>query len=144
VRSIYLLLGHLSSPCVLLQSIWVWYVSSIGCVLRKAHSRETDGIPLTLARILSTSLIKGANLPAAVDMSPFGLSPRYSPFPLLSQGDHPVLNTPSWYLHPCETPKAVAELLKEGQISGDEGSRWLRAWFAVLSTVIDLRPMVTG
>jgi ubiquitin-like-conjugating enzyme ATG10 len=67
-----------------------------------------------------------------------------APVALLTQGDHPVLGVPCWYLHPCETSNAVVDILKEkedGQWEdGEQGwTRWLEAWFVVLSTAVDLR-----
>jgi ubiquitin-like-conjugating enzyme ATG10 len=65
-------------------------------------------------------------------------------FPLLSQGDHPILGTSHWYFHPCETSAAVKEILEEmpdvqwDQHGVEPPLRWLEAWFAILSTVIDL------
>ncbi|KAF8231848.1 hypothetical protein L208DRAFT_1398182, partial [Tricholoma matsutake] len=37
--------------------------------------------------------------------SPLALDDLPSVFviPLLSQGDHPTLGTPCWYLHPCQS-----------------------------------------
>ncbi|KAG9128174.1 hypothetical protein FRC07_004003 [Ceratobasidium sp. 392] len=69
---------------------------------------------------------------------------NYAQFPLLSQGDHPILGTPHWYFHPCETSTAVTELLSQmpdvqwDQSSPDHPLRWLETWFTVLSTAIDL------
>lgn len=63
-------------------------------------------------------------------------------FPLLSQGDHPTLQMPCWYLHPCETGGAVGELLAAGK--QDAGERrtpceWLETWMAMLGTMVNLR-----
>jgi len=74
-----------------------------------------------------------------------GLDPNASVFPLLSQGDHPVLQTTCWYFHPCETERAVKELLKErraellGHGGGTMGAeQWLETWLVMLSTVVNL------
>jgi ubiquitin-like-conjugating enzyme ATG10 len=71
-----------------------------------------------------------------------------TPFPLLTQGDHPVLGTPCWYLHPCETSTAISEILAEtiGDTWDDSSEenhsqclvKWLEAWFLVVSSVLDL------
>lgn len=65
-------------------------------------------------------------------------------FPVLAQGDHPVLGTPCWVFHPCETSTAIREILDElvgDGWTGSEGDlvRWLETWFMVLSSVVDLR-----
>jgi ubiquitin-like-conjugating enzyme ATG10 len=73
------------------------------------------------------------------------LDPTASVFPLLSQGDHPVLQILCWYFHPCETERAVKELLRERQTAeGQDGAatmgteQWLETWLVVLSTLVNL------
>ena len=65
-----------------------------------------------------------------------------APFPLLSQGDHPTLGTPCWYLHPCETRAAVDELFAEAvqaEWTEDERHvRWLELWLMVVGSVLRL------
>lgn len=58
---------------------------------------------------------------------------------MLSQGDHPTLNTPSWYLHPCHTAEVVGEIMKEVDGNVDRPLRWLEAWLMMLANVVDLR-----
>ncbi|KZT24440.1 hypothetical protein NEOLEDRAFT_1094113 [Neolentinus lepideus HHB14362 ss-1] len=101
---------------------------------------NSKGAPLCLNDILRTSLFRPHTLPPS-KITPFALSPEYSSFPLLSQGDHPTLGTPSWYIHPCETPKVIGEILTElPQRTGTEDPiQWMRVWFAVLGGVVDLR-----
>jgi ubiquitin-like-conjugating enzyme ATG10 len=63
-------------------------------------------------------------------------------FPLLSQGDHPTLQVPCWYFHPCETGAAVGELLAAGKqdvVERREAREWLETWMAMLGTVVNLR-----
>jgi len=55
-------------------------------------------------------------------------------FPLLSQGGHPTLETPCWYLHPCETAKAVEELLSEKE----PGWNMIEAWLLIVGNVVEL------
>ncbi|EPQ59293.1 hypothetical protein GLOTRDRAFT_70600 [Gloeophyllum trabeum ATCC 11539] len=104
---------------------------------------DSHGTPLCLGDLIQTSLFKPDSLPPS-EITSFGLSPESSPFPMLSQGDHPTLGTPCWYLHPCETPKAVGEIMAEIQrpewTQAEYLTQWLRTWFAVLSGVVDLRP----
>lgn len=69
--------------------------------------------------------------------------PDRSVFPLLSQGDHPVLQTMCWYLHPCETQQAIEELLaaRKAELAdgGTMGSEeWLEVWMLVLGSVLNL------
>ncbi|TFK55774.1 hypothetical protein OE88DRAFT_658144 [Heliocybe sulcata] len=100
----------------------------------------SNGAPLSLEDILRSSLFRPDTLPPS-QITSFALSPDSSPFPLLSQGDHPTLGTPSWYVHPCETPKAVGEILAEVQRpQGTATKELMRVWFAVLGGVVDLRP----
>jgi len=76
------------------------------------------------------------------DLTSFALSLPASSFPLLSQGDHPTLGTPCWYLHPCGTAAAVEEIMKEVEHDWTEDQRlmkWMEVWFMVLGTIIDLR-----
>jgi ubiquitin-like-conjugating enzyme ATG10 len=79
-------------------------------------------------------------------MTPYSLAPPDSPFPLLSQGDHPSLGTPSWYLHPCGLPSAMDELSREAAAAGldklsdvERKVRELELWFLVVASVVDLR-----
>jgi ubiquitin-like-conjugating enzyme ATG10 len=77
------------------------------------------------------------------DATSFALSLEGSSFPLLSQGDHPTLGTPCWYLHPCQTAASVGEIMKE--VESQEWTedqrllRWMEAWFMVLGSIVDLR-----
>ncbi len=66
-------------------------------------------------------------------------------FPLISQGDHPVLGTPSWYLHPCNTASTMQVLMDD--FIGDaweehEDSRglfrWLSTWFMIIGSAVTL------
>ncbi|KII94786.1 hypothetical protein PLICRDRAFT_86256 [Plicaturopsis crispa FD-325 SS-3] len=103
---------------------------------------ESSGSPLRLVDIVRTSLFRTGVLPKS-DASSFALSSPDSAFPLLSQGDHPTLGTPSWYFHPCETGPAVGEIMAEVSVEGWSEEqrlvRWMEAWFMVLGTVVDLR-----
>lgn len=102
------------------------------------------GSPLLLRDIIGTSLLRSHVFPRCADEAPHGISMPDSNFPLLSQGDHPVLGTPAWYLHPCETSVAVAELL-DAAADGKEHTSdksllfWMESWFLILCSVVDLR-----
>ena len=73
-------------------------------------------------------------------MTTFALETPDSPFAMLSQGDHPTLNTPCWYLHPCHTAEVVEEITQGMACDETSGPlRWLEAWFMVLGNVVDLR-----
>jgi len=108
-----------------------------------------DGSPLSLGRLVQTNLFKPDVL-AGASVHETHIEPRVSAlplneeqpavFPLLSQGEHPTLQIPCWYLHPCETGVAVGELL--GVQSAAERRtlcHWLEAWMAMLGTVVNLR-----
>lgn len=100
-----------------------------------------DGTPLSLDELMQTTLFK-FQAPIGSEANGFALTLPEAPFPLLSQGDHPTLGTPCWYLHPCETAVAVDELFQEVVQEGwDEETRlvrWLEMWLLTVSTVLDL------
>ena len=103
-----------------------------------------DGSPLQLTDIIRTSLFHyPLDLNGAEATSAFALSLPGSQFPLLSQGDHPTLGTPSWYVHPCGTAASVEELMKEFDSNGWTEDRklgkWIDMWFMVLGSMIDFR-----
>jgi ubiquitin-like-conjugating enzyme ATG10 len=95
---------------------------------------------LPLDRLVESSLFHKSAF-EGTEKSTFGLAYPMSNFPLLSQGDHPILGTPCWYLHPCETVTAVEEILSERTIvkEGVYPLAFLEAWFTILSGVVDLR-----
>ncbi|RDB22487.1 Ubiquitin-like-conjugating enzyme ATG10 [Hypsizygus marmoreus] len=103
---------------------------------------DSQGIPLSLSDLVRTSLFH----PFAFEQTnstTFGLTRPSSSFPLLSQGDHPILGTPSWYLHPCETATSVNEIMAE--LHRDDWSeeqrlvRWLETWFMIVGTAVNCR-----
>lgn len=106
------------------------------------------GSPLPLADILKSSLFRRHSFPENSATTSFALSLPDQNLPLLSQGDHPTLGTPSWYIHPCETASAIAELTEEinseSTMSEQEMSeevsmvRWMEVWFMVLGSTVDL------
>ena len=88
---------------------------------------------------MKTPLFRYRALPQlSPEDSTFGVGLRDSAFSLLSQGDHPTLGTPCWYLHPCHTAEVVGEILAESELDGDKGVlRWLEAWFMVMGNMVD-------
>lgn len=77
-----------------------------------------------------------------MDVSSYAITRPESPFPLLSQGEHPDLGIPCWYLHPCQTGAAVDELVVEankgrGMDEVKFGDKWLEMWFVVVSAAIN-------
>ncbi|KAG5644057.1 hypothetical protein DXG03_009147 [Asterophora parasitica] len=103
---------------------------------------DSKGAPLTLANLVSTSLFHPFAF-EQTEVTTFGLTRPSSAFPMLSQGDHPTLGTPCWYLHPCETAPCVDELMSELDPEGYKEDqrlvRWLEMWFMVLGTAVDAR-----
>lgn len=101
-----------------------------------------------LANILKTSLFQYHVFPENSATTSFALSLPDQNLPLLSQGDHPTMGTPSWYIHPCEMSSAIAELTEEINAEGamserkmtEEESmvRWMEVWFMVLGSIVDL------
>lgn len=109
----------------------------------------TDGTPVPLEDIVKTSLFRpGVLQQSAIHQTHISLDeatsePVSSVFPLLSQGDHPVLQTRCWYFHPCETQQAVKELLVARQAEVVDGKtmgaeEWLEVWMLVLGSVLNL------
>ena len=71
-------------------------------------------------------------------MTTFALDTPDSAFAMLSQGDHPTLGTPCWYLHPCHTAEVVEEIMREVEHGASERDvRWLEAWFMALGNLVD-------
>ncbi|KIJ56548.1 hypothetical protein M422DRAFT_238173 [Sphaerobolus stellatus SS14] len=110
--------------------------------------QDQDGTPLPLQEVVRTSLFRPEVLPECASTEPHAVTLKDSQFPLLSFGDHPVLGMPCWYFHPCETSRAVNELLGAVENLGNSKSEttdqsdlltWLEKWFLVLGTVVDLR-----
>ncbi|TFK43610.1 hypothetical protein BDQ12DRAFT_187372 [Crucibulum laeve] len=102
---------------------------------------NSNGSPLPLSEIVKSSLFK-LGVPDGSHATTFALTMPTSSFPLLSQGDHPILGTPCWYLHPCESANAVQELMREvQQDTWDEITRlvrWLEMWFMVLGGAVSV------
>ena len=100
-----------------------------------------EGVQLTLDQLPQTGILR-FDRSANFDETTFGLSEPGSAFPLLSQGDHPVVGTRCWYFHPCESSAAVNELLNEAissDASEDDRLRcWMKMWFLVLGSVVNL------
>ncbi|KAG7097047.1 hypothetical protein E1B28_004438 [Marasmius oreades] len=102
---------------------------------------HSNGTPLSADELVHTSLFHSATLDSTTTTS-FAVTHPSSLFPLLSQGDHPSLGTPCWYLHPCETVKSMQEVLAEDktEMSKEERLvRWLEVWFLVIGNMVDLR-----
>ncbi|KAJ3999530.1 hypothetical protein F5050DRAFT_1737524 [Lentinula boryana] len=102
---------------------------------------HSNGAPLPINELLSSTLFRPGILQDA-NTTTFALTRRNTAFPLLSQGDHPTTGKPCWFLHPCETTIAVEELLKEVEkVADSEDAKllsWLKMWFVVLGSIIDL------
>ncbi|KAG8702574.1 erg10, acetyl-CoA C-acetyltransferase [Ceratobasidium sp. 394] len=109
---------------------------------------DSGGGPANLTRILATDRFQHrAFRNASTGVSGAAIQPRENDnaqFPLLSQGDHPILGTSHWYFHPCETSTAVTEILahmpdvQSDQSNPNYALGWLETWFTVLGTAIDL------
>lgn len=112
-------------------------------------NRLLDGAPLDLSKIMQMKyLTLGHSENVDSGASSIMLPPseqENAAFPLLSQGDHPVLGTPSWYLHPCNTASAVEVFMEDliGDTWGeDEESKdlflWLSTWFMIIGNAVTL------
>ena len=115
--------------------------TSRGCDLATIAEFDVEGVQLTLDQLLQTGIFR-FDPSTEFDKTTFGLSQPGSAFPLLSQGDHPVLGTRCWYFHPCESSTAVNELVNEvvsPDASEDDRLRcWMKMWFLVLGSVVNL------
>lgn len=100
-----------------------------------------EGVRLTLDQLLKTGIFR-FDPSAKFDKTTFGLSEPGSAFPLLSQGDHPVLGSLCWYFHPCESSVAVDELVNEviapGAPEEDRLRCWMKMWLLVLGSVVNI------
>lgn len=100
-----------------------------------------EGVQLTLDQLLQVGIFR-FDPSAKFDKTTFGLSEPGSAFPLLSQGDHPVLGTLCWYFHPCESSAAVDELVNEVITSHPSEEHklrcWMKMWVLVLGSVVNL------
>ncbi|KAF8351531.1 hypothetical protein F5887DRAFT_937984 [Amanita rubescens] len=94
---------------------------------------SSQGSPLSLNVILRTTLLRVPHF-RGLENSGFALTQPMLSFPLLSQGEHPTLGTPCWYLHPCETAKVVEELLGEKE----PGWNVIEAWLLIVGNVVEL------
>lgn len=114
---------------------------SFGTDPKKIAELDVEGVQLTLDRLLQIGIFR-FDPSAKLDRTTFGLSEPGSTCPLLSQGDHPVLGTPCWYFHPCESSVVVDELVNEvitlGASEDDRLKCWMRMWFLVLGSVVNL------
>ena len=96
------------------------------------------GSPLPLSEIVRLPLFRPGLFPEFDHGNSFAVQGSESSFAMLSQGDHPTLGTPSWYLHPCHTADMVGEILAEqGHSSNERAARWIEAWFLVMGNAVN-------
>ena len=91
------------------------------------------GEPLSLDETLDTGILSPGVIPLI----------KQDAFPALAHADHPILGTPTWYLHPCETPSAVLDLLRDHPEPHDD-LLWLDTWFSILTTAIRFQPLLSS
>ena len=109
-------------------------------LLRRGNA---DGCPLMLEEIMNTSILRRHALPE-IQVTPYALVQPDASFPLLSQGDHPTLGTPGWFIHPCGTGCAIGELIGERKKAEgmpgveDNWLHWLETWFMMIENIVDL------
>lgn len=100
-----------------------------------------DGSALSLAEVCRLPLFRSQSL-AGDQIASFSVQSPDSSVTLLSQGDHPTLGTPCWYLHPCNTAAVVGEIMAEAaDPSWAEEARcirWMEAWLMVIGNIIRL------
>jgi ubiquitin-like-conjugating enzyme ATG10 len=104
---------------------------------------SADGSLLTLEEIMDMSILRHHALPE-IQVTPHALVQPDASFPLLSQGDHPTLGTPGWFIHPCGTACAIGELIGERKKAermlgvDDDLLQWLETWFMMMENIVDL------
>ncbi|KAL4241581.1 Ubiquitin-like-conjugating enzyme Atg3/Atg10 [Abortiporus biennis] len=100
---------------------------------------HSNGTPLTLDEIVQSPLFRRGFLPNRSNN--FALEAPDSSFAMLSQGDHPTLNTPCWYFHPCHTSEVMSEIMKELDMEGRAEEEWLgqwiESWFMVIGNFVN-------
>ncbi|KAJ7591146.1 hypothetical protein C8J56DRAFT_934793 [Mycena floridula] len=103
---------------------------------------DSNGSPLSLTDLVLTSLFHPFAF-QGTELSSFAVTLPSSAFPLLSQGEHPTLGTPSWFFHPCETANSVGEIMAQVEDNSwtaeERAIRWLEAWFMIVGNIVDLR-----
>jgi ubiquitin-like-conjugating enzyme ATG10 len=113
---------------------------SHGCDSARVAEFDVEGVQLTLDHLLQSGVFR-FDSSTKLDKTLFGVSEPGSAFPLLSQGDHPVLGIRCWHFHPCESSTAVDELVNEVIIptaSEDDRLRcWMKMWFLVLGSAVN-------
>lgn len=112
------------------------------------------GSPLTLDQILRSTIFHCpdpstypfSTLPPPSSESSTTLTDPSPSFPFLSQGEHPTLGMPAWFLHPCETEAIMRDVLGSVEVQGvreSEGEgwrgKWLETWLMVVGSVVDLK-----
>ncbi|KAF9469125.1 hypothetical protein BDZ94DRAFT_1317663 [Collybia nuda] len=137
--------ANLSTPSIPEISILQQYVvlSATFCVPTFYFSlHDSTGCPLGLGDILKSPLFRHFVL-EGTEVTAFGITRPESSFPLISQGDHPTLGTPCWYLHPCGTSECVEEVMSEVDRTGWTEElrlvRWLEAWFMAVGSALNFR-----
>ncbi|KAF4619440.1 hypothetical protein D9613_005191 [Agrocybe pediades] len=130
--------GETSSPVVMVHEYIVYSVAfNVPAFYFTVH--DTNGSVLSLAEIMRTSFFK--YLPEGAEATSFALTAPSNSFPLLSQGEHPTLGTACWYLHPCESSRAVEEFMEEERekLEGEERmGRWMEVWLMLVGSVVRL------
>ncbi|KAF9780247.1 hypothetical protein BJ322DRAFT_1012616 [Thelephora terrestris] len=129
-----------SSPNFLSWDQYIVYSPSFGVPAFYFIVWDQQGVQLTLDQLLQSGVFR-FDSSTKLDKTPFGVSEPGSAFPLLSQGDHPVLGIRCWHFHPCESSTAVDELVNDVIIptaSEDDRLRcWMEMWFLVLGSAVN-------
>ncbi|RDX53108.1 hypothetical protein OH76DRAFT_1494773 [Lentinus brumalis] len=116
---------------------YVVYSATFGVPAFYFTLHDRSGSPLALEQVVQSALFRPNTLPSP-DGNTFAVTLPHSAFSLLSQGDHPTLGTPSWYLHPCNTAEVVGEIMAEVEEGRTNLLRCMEAWFMVLGNIVDL------
>lgn len=60
---------------------------------------------------------------------------------VVSMEEHPVLGTPFWFLHPCETSSAMQLLMQQSETCGDiDQPSFLLAWLSLVAPLTHIGP----
>ncbi|KAI0721900.1 hypothetical protein C8T65DRAFT_565217 [Cerioporus squamosus] len=116
---------------------YVVYSATFGVPAFYFTLHDRSGSPLALEQVVQSALFQPDTLPSP-NGNTFAVTLPDSAFSLLSQGDHPTLCTPSWYLHPCNTAEVVSEIMAQVEEGRTNLSRWMEIWFMVMGNIVDL------
>ncbi|KAM0751384.1 hypothetical protein T439DRAFT_325522 [Meredithblackwellia eburnea MCA 4105] len=132
--------GNTSTACI--ATLFICWSTTFAVPVLYFTAHHTNGSPLSAKELILSTIFHPR---LSTSQYPFNTltSSTAERLPFLSQGDHPTLNTPCWFLHPCETETIVSQVLEESRAwtgrESDWERDWLETWLMVVGSVVDLR-----